>query len=153
MISGLSFFFGYNVPNSTILLTPWNNFPYWNSTTSDDPTKAKNLFLSRFPKVSNCKHPNGKLYQGNSIDWLASLDDASVNLVLADPPYNIKKAELLADLASVAGDRYNYGLDNRPVNIFVDEAAEVINDPCIQLLNKGRGAKFRLFIATQTFAE
>ena len=60
---------------------------------------------------------------------------------------------LLADLASVAGDRYNYGLDNRPVNIFVDEAAEVINDPCIQLLNKGREAKFRLSIATQTFAD
>ncbi len=60
---------------------------------------------------------------------------------------------LLADLASVAGDRYNYGVDNRPVNIFVDEAAEVINDPCIQLLNKGRGAKFRLSIATQTFAD
>jgi len=60
---------------------------------------------------------------------------------------------LLADLASVAGDRYNYGVDNRPVNIFIDEAAEVINDPCIQLLNKGRGAKFRLFIATQTFAD
>jgi len=60
---------------------------------------------------------------------------------------------LLADLASVAGDRYNYGVNNRPVNIFVDEAAEVINDPCIQLLNKGRGAKFRLFIATQTFAD
>ncbi len=60
---------------------------------------------------------------------------------------------LLADLASVAGDRYNYGVNNRPVNIFVDEAAEVINDPCIQLLNKGRGAKFRLFIAIQTFAD
>lgn len=60
---------------------------------------------------------------------------------------------LLADLAAVAGDRYNHGIDNRPVNIFVDEAAEVINDPCIQLLNKGRGAKFRLFIATQTFAD
>jgi conjugal transfer pilus assembly protein TraD len=60
---------------------------------------------------------------------------------------------LLADLASVAGDRYNYGIDNRPVNLFVDEAAEVINDPCIQLLNKGRGAKMRLFIATQTFAD
>ena len=29
------------------------------------------------------------------------------------------------DLASVAGDRYNYGVNNRPVNIFVDEAAEV----------------------------
>jgi hypothetical protein len=36
---------------------------------------------------------------------------------------------LLADLASVAGDRYNYGVNNWPVNIFVDEAAEVINDP------------------------
>lgn len=60
---------------------------------------------------------------------------------------------LLADLASVAGKRYNYGLHNRPVNIFVDEAAEVINDPCIQLLNKGRGALIRMTIATQTFAD
>ena len=39
------------------------------------------------------EHPNGKLFQGNSIDWLASLDDASVDLVFADPPYNIKKAD------------------------------------------------------------
>jgi 16S rRNA G966 N2-methylase RsmD len=39
------------------------------------------------------KHPNGCLYQGNSVDWLESLDDASVDLVFADPPYNIKKAE------------------------------------------------------------
>ena len=60
---------------------------------------------------------------------------------------------LLADLASVAGKRYNYGVDNRPVNVFVDEAAEVINDPCIQLLNKGRGALIRMVIATQTFAD
>lgn len=59
----------------------------------------------------------------------------------------------LSDLTSVAGDRYNYGVDNKPVNIFVDEAAEVINDPFIQLLNKGRGAKIRLIVATQTFAD
>ena len=39
------------------------------------------------------KHPNGFLYQGNSIEWLSSLDDASVDLVFADPPYNIKKAD------------------------------------------------------------
>ncbi|WP_219133074.1 site-specific DNA-methyltransferase [Janthinobacterium sp. UMAB-60] len=38
-------------------------------------------------------HPNGRLFQGNSFDWLESLDDASVDLVFADPPYNIKKAE------------------------------------------------------------
>ena len=60
---------------------------------------------------------------------------------------------VLADLASVAGKRYNFNLQNHPVNVFVDEAAEVINDPCIQLLNKGRGAMMRLYIATQTFAD
>ncbi|SKA93501.1 DNA methylase [Thiothrix eikelboomii] len=37
-------------------------------------------------------HRNGCLYQGNSFDWLETLDDASVDLVFADPPYNIKKA-------------------------------------------------------------
>lgn len=60
---------------------------------------------------------------------------------------------LLADLTAVAGDRYNFGVNNRSVNIFIDEAAEVINDPFIQLLNKGRGAKLRLFVATQTYAD
>lgn len=59
----------------------------------------------------------------------------------------------LSDLTSVAGDRYNYGVDNETVNIFVDEAAEVINEPFIQLLNKGRGARIRLFVATQTLAD
>ena len=38
-------------------------------------------------------HPHGKLYQGDAIDWLRSLEDQSVDLVFADPPYNIKKAE------------------------------------------------------------
>jgi len=60
---------------------------------------------------------------------------------------------ILADLVAVAGDRYNFGLNNRPVNIFIDEAAEVINEPVIQLLNKGRGAKMKMFIATQTISD
>ncbi|MBK1717294.1 conjugative transfer system coupling protein TraD [Thiocystis violacea] len=60
---------------------------------------------------------------------------------------------LIADLAAVAGDRYNYGTNHRPVNVFIDEASEVVNDPLIQLLNKGRGAGLRLTIATQTFAD
>ena len=38
-------------------------------------------------------HINGRLYQGNSFDWLESLDDMSVDLVFADPPYNIKKTD------------------------------------------------------------
>lgn len=60
---------------------------------------------------------------------------------------------ILSDLTAVAGDRYNYGVDNRPVNVFVDEAAEVINEPFIMLLNKGRGARLKLFVATQTYAD
>ncbi|MGK7922770.1 MAG: site-specific DNA-methyltransferase [Trichodesmium sp.] len=38
-------------------------------------------------------HPNGKLYQGDTIDWLSSLESESVDLIFADPPYNIKKAD------------------------------------------------------------
>lgn len=38
-------------------------------------------------------HNRGKLYQGNSLDWLASLDSESVDLIFADPPYNLKKAD------------------------------------------------------------
>lgn len=59
----------------------------------------------------------------------------------------------LSDLVSVAGDRYNFGVDNKPVNLFIDEAAEVINEPTIMLLNKGRGALMKMFIATQTIAD
>lgn len=39
------------------------------------------------------EHPNGKLFQGDSIDWLASLPTASVDLIFADPPYNLNKAD------------------------------------------------------------
>jgi conjugal transfer pilus assembly protein TraD len=39
------------------------------------------------------------------------------------------------------------------VNLFIDEAAEVINQPTIQLMNKGGGALFRVTLAMQTFAD
>ncbi len=39
------------------------------------------------------EHPRGKLYQGDSIEWLSSLMPESVDLIFADPPYNLKKAE------------------------------------------------------------
>lgn len=38
-------------------------------------------------------HPHGQLYQGDSIDWLRSLESGSADLIFADPPYNIKKAD------------------------------------------------------------
>lgn len=60
---------------------------------------------------------------------------------------------LLSDLAAVAGARYNFGVGEIPINVVIDEFSEVLNEPCIQLLNKGRGALFRLIVATQTFAD
>lgn len=39
------------------------------------------------------KHTNGSLFVGDSVKWLSSLEDESVDLIFADPPYNIKKAE------------------------------------------------------------
>ena len=39
------------------------------------------------------KHPNGQIWKGNSINWLKTLNNESVDMIFADPPYNIKKAE------------------------------------------------------------
>ncbi|VAW32512.1 SAM-dependent methyltransferase [hydrothermal vent metagenome] len=39
------------------------------------------------------KHPKGAIYTGDSFKWLSSLENESVDLIIADPPYNIKKAE------------------------------------------------------------
>lgn len=59
-------------------------------------TKGKKIHVSN-PNESDpqivYKHPNGELYLGNSIDWLKSLKEESIDLIFADPPYNIKKAD------------------------------------------------------------
>ena len=39
------------------------------------------------------ENANGKLFQGDAVRWLKSLSANSVDLVFADPPYNIKKAD------------------------------------------------------------
>lgn len=38
-------------------------------------------------------HPHGEIWVGDAIAWLRTLDTESVDLIFADPPYNIKKAE------------------------------------------------------------
>lgn len=38
-------------------------------------------------------HPHGEIWVGDAITWLRSLESCSVDLIFADPPYNIKKAE------------------------------------------------------------
>ncbi|MBK8986681.1 MAG: site-specific DNA-methyltransferase [Chloroflexi bacterium] len=39
------------------------------------------------------QHPHGSIYVGDSVQWLSSLPTESVDLIVADPPYNINKAE------------------------------------------------------------
>ena len=38
-------------------------------------------------------HKNGLLFTDDSLEWLKQVKDGSVDLVFADPPYNIKKAD------------------------------------------------------------
>jgi site-specific DNA-methyltransferase (adenine-specific) len=45
------------------------------------------------PVSLSYKDELGELYLGDSIKWLESIKKGSVDLVFADPPYNIKKAE------------------------------------------------------------
>ena len=58
------------------------------------PMKGKRLpskeSVSFFPVYKN---KNNVLYEGDSIEWLKSIESDTVDLIFADPPYNIKKAE------------------------------------------------------------
>lgn len=60
---------------------------------------------------------------------------------------------VLADLTSVAGRIYNFENNPKRVNIFIDEAAEVVNQPFVQMLNKSRGAGFNVFFVAQTLPD
>ena len=104
---------------------------------SPDPEAANDSLITNTAKIIS---QSQVAYIG-----LDSLTDSTVGSAIG--------SMILSDLTSVAGERYNYGEDLKPVNIFVDEAAETINDPMIAMLNKGRGAKMRLFVATQTIAD
>lgn len=53
---------------------------------------SSNLLVEKNIKV-RFSHQNGLLYEGNSIDWLKLLRDSFVDLVIADPPYNLNKQE------------------------------------------------------------
>jgi len=47
---------------------------------------------SKTPKLFY-SHPNGKIWHGDALKWLQTCQSESVDLVFADPPYNLKKAE------------------------------------------------------------
>lgn len=87
-------------------------------------------------KIVNGRHV---LYLG-----LNSLSNATVGSAIG--------SIVLADFAAVAGEIYNYG-EKEKINLIVDEAAEVVNIPLIQILNKARGAGFITYLAAQTLPD
>lgn len=62
---------------------------------------------------------------------------------------------ILAEIASVAGHLYNFvpEKERKQIYLVIDEVAEAINEQVIQVLNKGRGAGFRAFVALQTIKD
>ncbi|MEW6343097.1 MAG: conjugative transfer system coupling protein TraD [Pseudomonadota bacterium] len=57
---------------------------------------------------------------------------------------------ILADVAAVCGAVYNFYPEKPEVVLIIDEIAEAINEQVIQILNKGRGAGFKAFVAFQS---
>lgn len=62
----------------------------------------------------------------------------------------------LADLANIAGRRYNLGLsalNSQRISLFIDEVSNVINVPLIEILNKGAESSIQTTCAMQTIAD
>lgn len=62
------------------------------------PIEQSGMYHSVVKESTHCFAPkycrtNGLLFQADSLVWLQTLKDSSVDMIFADPPYNIKKAE------------------------------------------------------------
>jgi len=60
------------------------------------PTEQSSMYTTLFPDKNTSPvycHRNGLLFAADSIEWLQQVESCSVDLVFADPPYNIKKAD------------------------------------------------------------
>jgi conjugal transfer pilus assembly protein TraD len=94
-----------------------------------------------------------KLIDGGYVAYfgLDALSDASVASAIA--------AVVLADLASTAGEIYNYdlpasgGKKPRRVHVIIDEWGDALCEPVIHGCNKGRGAGLIYMLAGQTFSD
>src|SRR6056297_654535 len=53
--------------------------------------KSKNIIIDNQMPFFETSY--GKLYQEDAINYLKSLESNSIDLIFADPPYNIKKAQ------------------------------------------------------------
>jgi len=104
---------------------------------SPDPFDADDTRpIMNFEKIERASHV---LYM-----CLDSLPDPSVASAIG--------ALALADQAARAGMRYNLGIYRR-IALFVDEVANVINQPLIEILNKGAEGGIFTTCAMQTLAD
>lgn len=87
-----------------------------------------------------------KIEQGGHVLYMCldSLPDPSVASAIG--------ALAIADLAARAGMRYNLG-SSRRITLVVDEVANVINKPLIEILNKGAEGGIHSICAMQTLAD
>lgn len=79
---------------------------------------------------------------------------------LADPSVGKALAAMtIADMASVAAEIFNYGIDGddgsepRRIHLLVDEWGDVMCEPLVQQANKGRGAGIFIWALGQTFSD
>jgi conjugal transfer pilus assembly protein TraD len=88
-----------------------------------------------------------KIVRGRHVFYVAldSLPDPAVGGAIG--------AILLADLAALAGIRYNLDAPHPRISLFVDEMSDVINQPLIQILNKGAESGIYTTCAMQTLAD
>ncbi len=91
-----------------------------------------------------------KIIQGGHVLYLGL--DSMPNPTVASTMAGI----WLADLANIAGRRYNLGisaLSSRRISLFIDEVSNVINVPLIEILNKGAESGIQTTCAMQTIAD
>lgn len=61
---------------------------------------------------------------------------------------------IMAELVSVAGSRYNFGIDDdSKIEILLDEGSNIVNQSFVQVLNKGRGANYVCWLFAQTLQD
>jgi conjugal transfer pilus assembly protein TraD len=88
-----------------------------------------------------------KIIRGRRVFYVAldTLPDPAVGSAIG--------AILLADLAALAGIRYNMSEHDPRISLYVDEISDVINQPLIQILNKGAESGIYTTCAMQTLAD
>lgn len=113
---------------------------------TSDPMR---VLLSEAPEIRDARKPTdfASLIDRSAIVYInfESLKDSAVGSALG--------SLFIADLTACAAKRHQIGKSSPPVSVFVDEAAEMMNEPFIQLLNKGRSAGFEVTLASQTIAD